>query len=124
APRDGPEHDIGHIDAGRVASGGLGDALELGYGLAQSLGRVEAVLGIVGGGIPAVADPHRALEGLRALAADPERGMRLVRWLRREQDVVEAHVAALVARRALGPQRLEGVEILVGGAPALGEGRR
>ncbi len=73
--------------------------------------------------VPAVAQRDDPLEGARAVAADPDRRVRLLHGLGREADVAEAEVLPREGRVVLGPQRLEDAQHLVGLPAPLVEGR-
>ena len=68
---------------------------------------------MVAQGIPGVAQPPGAAPRRRALAADPDRRMRRLHGLRREQQVVEGHMLPRIGGRGLGPQIAEGLQRLV-----------
>ena len=86
--------------------------------------RVEPMVRVVADREPDVAVAYRAAQRGRALAADPDRRVRLLHGLGQEGDLGEAHVAALETRVLLGPQDLERLQVLVGDAAALLERRR
>ena len=64
--------------------------------------------------VPAVPQRRHALERAGAVAADPDRRVRLLHRLGREADLAHVVELALEARIVLGPERLEDREHLVG----------
>jgi hypothetical protein len=95
--------------------------------LALDLVALEAVHRVGGVGadrVPRVAERRGAAHGGRALAAHPDRRMRLLHGLRTKGDVVEPAVGAVELRPLLAPQFLPGGDILVGHPAAFLEGRR
>jgi len=70
--------------------------------------------------MPAVAVPRYTPEGRAAVAADPDRWMRLLYGLRQAPEALEAIELAAEGRRILRPQRLEDTEVFVAdGAAAI-----
>ena len=98
----------------------LAQARDLGLEARQAVERV----GRVGADrIPGIAEARGAAQRRPALAADPDRRMRLLHRLGREVDVVEAHVLAGEPRLVLGPQLEEGLDVFVGDLAARGRNR-
>ena len=71
--------------------------------------------------IPGIAQLGGAAQRRPALAADPDRRMRLLHRLGVDQDVVEADVLARELRVRLGPELDEGLDVFVGDLAALRE---
>src|SRR5262245_19026556 len=114
--RLGAEH-VAHrqLDGLHGAARGLGRGAEPGERGAQLGGRL-------GRRVPAVAEGRDAAKRARAVAADPDRRVRLLHRLGREADVGEAVELAVEAWVIRGPQLLEDAEHLVGAAAAVAEG--
>ena len=114
---------IGERDLRRVAPGLAGQPAQPLDPGREALHRIEPVLRVGADRIPAVAEPRGAAQRRAALAADPDRRVRLLHRLGLEQHIGEFDVFAVEARIVLGPQLAAGHQILVGDRTALGEGR-
>ena len=74
---------------------------------------VERIRGVDADRIPAVAEPGRAAERGSAFAADPDRGMRRLHGLGREDDAAEPRVTPGETGLVLGPEFAERLKIFV-----------
>src|SRR5882757_1704413 len=89
----------------------LAQARRLGLETRQA---IERILRVGTDGIPGIADAGRSPQRRPALAADPDRRMRLLHGLRVETDIGESDVLAVELRRILRPEFNEGAHIFVG----------
>src|SRR4051812_15743873 len=119
-----PGGPVAELDARRIAARAPGLVMQSGNGIRIALSRVQWKLRIRADRIPGVAERDSAAQCRRALAADPERRVRLLHRLRQKHDIRELHVLTMELRIVLRPQRLERSQILVGHLAALSERRR
>ncbi len=77
------------------------------HALRQLVRCSQRELGIAGGRIPGFSEPSRSVDCRRAVAAYPDRRVRLPHRLRRERDVRECAELSLKGRVVTGPQLLE-----------------
>jgi hypothetical protein len=117
-------HAQGQGDAGGVAPG-LGHQLaqlrDAGAVARQALHREG---GVGADRVPAIAQPRGAAQRRAALAADPDRRVRLLHRLRLEADIAEADMLAREFGCRLRPERLAGHDVFVGHPTAGGEIRQ
>ncbi len=119
-----PGRGIGEPDRCGVAPGLLGEPEQQVAPAPVALRAVEHGARIVADRIPGVPQGRGAAERRPALAADPERRMRLLHRMRQRRDIGELRIFAGEARRVLRPDRLEHAQIFVRHPAALLERRQ
>jgi len=121
-PQPVARREYGDIQGQGIAPRGLRMPADVGKRSGKGCRRIKRLPGIADSRIPAIAEAPGATPCCCALAADPNRWMRLLHRLRLEQDVPNADEVAFVRGRGLRPECSEASMYSSDAAPRLAYG--